>query len=168
MTSIPQDYSFQSPAVSALAPNVSYSATTSQTRKKETERRHLREKWDRVSRDVIGMELKMGIDPRWTPDTPNYKATLQYIAERDYQVALEKLHGLVVQRLFELHNMNISQTGNLGNSYDVHVANRHVMYSVQGSYLYCEEPPEALRGDSHGRQGVQRRCSKPQPATSDA
>ncbi|OJT11774.1 hypothetical protein TRAPUB_11681, partial [Trametes pubescens] len=114
MTSIPQDYSFQSPTASAsaaaAAPNGSYSAATSQTRKKETERRHLREKWDHVSCDVIGMELKMGIDPRWTPDAPNYKATLQYIAERNYQVALEKLHGLVVQHLFELHNMNISQT----------------------------------------------------------
>lgn len=87
-----------------------YYAETSQTRKKETERRHLREKWDRLSREVIAMELQMGIN-RWTPDSPEYKATLQYIAERDYQVALQKLHGLVVQRLFELHTMNISQTG---------------------------------------------------------
>lgn len=107
VTSIPDDYTF---AGASAAPSVYYTHA-SQTRKKESERRHLREKWARLHRDVLAMELKMGVDSQWQSDTPAYIETLKYIAERDYQVALEKLHGLVVQRLFELHSMNISQTG---------------------------------------------------------
>lgn len=112
VTSIPEDWTYGTPAAAsnAAGANRAYYAETSQTRKKETERRHLGEKWDRLSREVIAMELKMGVN-RWAPESHEYKATLRYIAERDYQVALEKLHGLVVQRLFELHSMNISQTG---------------------------------------------------------
>ncbi|KAI9059827.1 hypothetical protein FKP32DRAFT_1613970 [Trametes sanguinea] len=109
VTSIPEDYTFASPATSTANP--AYHADASRTRKKETERRLLREKWDRVLRDVIAIEIKMGIDTRWRPDMHEYISTMAYIAERDYQVALAKLHGLVVQRLFELHTLNISQTG---------------------------------------------------------
>lgn len=109
VTSIPEDYSFASSG--APASNPVYYSHASQTRKKESERRHLREKWDCLNRDVLAMELKIGIDRRWQPDTPEYVETQKYIAERDYHVALEKLHGLVVQRLFELHTLNISQTG---------------------------------------------------------
>ncbi|KAI0323319.1 hypothetical protein GY45DRAFT_1227486, partial [Cubamyces sp. BRFM 1775] len=36
---------------------------------------------------------------------------LQYIATRKYQRALGKLQRLVIQRLFELHKLNLSQTG---------------------------------------------------------
>ncbi|KAI9057445.1 hypothetical protein FKP32DRAFT_1615289 [Trametes sanguinea] len=108
VTSIPEDYTFAAPSSSVSNP--AYYGDASRTRKKETERRVLREKWDRVLRDVIAMEVKMGIDTRWRPDMAEYKSTMAYIAERDYRVALEKLHGLVVQRLFELHTLNISQT----------------------------------------------------------
>lgn len=111
MTSIPEDWTYETPVASGITSSSrAYYTETSQTQKKETERRHLREKWDRVSREVIAMELKMGVN-QWTVDSPEYKSTLQYITERDYQVALQKLHGLMVQRLFELHTMNISQTG---------------------------------------------------------
>ncbi|CDO75946.1 hypothetical protein BN946_scf184873.g35 [Trametes cinnabarina] len=109
MTSIPEDYSISSPRI-AKTSNPTYYSDASRTRKKETERRLLREKRDNTLRDVIALEIKMGIDTRWRPDMTEYQTTLKYIAERDYQVALEKLHGLVVQRLFELHNLNISQT----------------------------------------------------------
>ncbi|KAI9069496.1 hypothetical protein FKP32DRAFT_1608414 [Trametes sanguinea] len=109
VTSIPEDYSNSFPT-GAKTSNPTYYADASRTRKKETERRLLREKRDNLLRDVISLEIKMGIDTRWRPDMQEYQSTLKYIAERDYQVALEKLHGLVVQRLFELHNLNISQT----------------------------------------------------------
>ncbi|KAH9847417.1 hypothetical protein C2E23DRAFT_741984 [Lenzites betulinus] len=108
IASVPEDWS--SAPLAAPASNPTYHSDASQTRKRETERRHLREKWDRVSREVIALEVKMGIVTRWHPGTPEYVSAMQYIAQRDYRVALEKLHGLVVQRLFELHNMNISQT----------------------------------------------------------
>ncbi|EIW53126.1 uncharacterized protein TRAVEDRAFT_81512, partial [Trametes versicolor FP-101664 SS1] len=109
VASVPEDWS--STTLAARAANPAYEADAARTRKRETERRLLREKWDRTLRDVIALELKMGIqDSRWQPDTPEYVTSMQYISERDYRVALEKLHGLVVQRLFELHNLNISQT----------------------------------------------------------
>ncbi|KAI9059666.1 hypothetical protein FKP32DRAFT_1614124 [Trametes sanguinea] len=108
VTSIPEDYA--RPSAAASSSNPAYYADASRTRKKETERRLLREKRDNTLRDVIALEIKMGIDVRWRPDMSEYTSTLKYIAERDYRVALEKLHGLVVQRLFELHNLNISQT----------------------------------------------------------
>ncbi|KAI0648466.1 hypothetical protein C8Q79DRAFT_999796 [Trametes meyenii] len=113
VTSIPKDYSFALPsgaAGSSHKANSVYYAATSRTCIQESERVHLREKWDKIHRQVVALELKMGITVQWGPGAAEYMATLEYIAERDYHVALEKLHGLVVQRLFELHNMNISQT----------------------------------------------------------
>ncbi|KAI0640725.1 hypothetical protein C8Q79DRAFT_920896 [Trametes meyenii] len=113
VTSIPEDYSFALPSEAAGSSRKAdsvYYAATSCTRIQESERVHLREKWDKIHRQVVALELKMGITLRWGPGTAEYMATLQYIAERDYRITLEKLHGLVVQRLFELHNMNISQT----------------------------------------------------------
>lgn len=98
MMSIPEDYTFESPAVSTSTSSASYHAEMSRTRKKETERRHLQEKWERILRDVITVELKMGVaspDGQWMPDMHEYRSTLQYLAERDYHVALDKLHGLV-------------------------------------------------------------------------
>jgi hypothetical protein len=53
----------------------------------------------------------MGIDKRWDPSSPEYLETLGYLSMRTYQRALEELQRLVIQRLFELHKMNISATG---------------------------------------------------------
>ncbi|KAL7278859.1 hypothetical protein ACG7TL_006690 [Trametes sanguinea] len=108
VTSIPEDYSYVPPTAPASNPH--YYADASRTRQLETERRLRREKRDAVLRDVIAMEVKMGIDQRWQPDMPQYIETMKYIAEREYILALENLHRLVVQRLFELQTMNISQT----------------------------------------------------------
>ncbi|KAF9778551.1 hypothetical protein BJ322DRAFT_1014134 [Thelephora terrestris] len=53
----------------------------------------------------------MGIAKRWTPDTPEYVETACYIHERRYHQALNHLQRLVVQRLFELHRLNLSGIG---------------------------------------------------------
>ena len=53
----------------------------------------------------------MGVDTRWDPSSPEYLETLGYLSTRKYQRALEELQRLVIQRLFELHKMNISATG---------------------------------------------------------
>ena len=53
----------------------------------------------------------MGIEKQWDPLSPKYLEMLSYLATRKYQRALEELQQLVVQRLFELHRMNISATG---------------------------------------------------------
>ena len=60
------------------------------------------------------MEVGMGITNRWDPSFPEYLETLGYLATRTYQRALEELQRLVIQRLFELHKMNISATGECG------------------------------------------------------
>ena len=57
------------------------------------------------------MEIALGIERRWEPTSPEYQGTLKYIATRKYQQALGRLQRLVIQRLFELHKLNLSQTG---------------------------------------------------------
>jgi hypothetical protein len=78
----------------------------------ETERRFQAERRDKLLLEVLAMEVKMGIT-RWNPTSPEYQNTLQYIAERKYNRALDNLQRLVVMRLFELHKLNLNQTGNV-------------------------------------------------------
>ncbi|KDQ58312.1 hypothetical protein JAAARDRAFT_86162, partial [Jaapia argillacea MUCL 33604] len=56
------------------------------------------------------MELKMGIGIRWEPSSPEYKKTVEYMSKRKYHQALHHLQKLVIQRLFELHWLNLAQT----------------------------------------------------------
>ena len=55
----------------------------------------------------------MQIPRRWVPGDREYEETLKYIATRNYQRALGRLQRLVIQRLFELHKLNLAQTGML-------------------------------------------------------
>ncbi|EKM48904.1 uncharacterized protein PHACADRAFT_107991 [Phanerochaete carnosa HHB-10118-sp] len=84
-----------------------YSRDVTRTRKLETERRVAAEQYDRVSAEVVALEIKMDIQERWDPTTPAYQEALKYICERTYRRALDKLHRLVVQRLFELQKLNM-------------------------------------------------------------
>ena len=88
-----------------------YAHDLSTTRKLETDRRLALELRENCLRQVIDLEVSMGIDKRWDPLSPEYLETLGYLATRKYQRALEELQRLVVQRLFELHRMNVSATG---------------------------------------------------------
>lgn len=63
--------------------------------------------------EVTAMEVKMGIAARWQPTSTEYKNTLRYLTMRKYHRALDNLQRLVVMRLFELHKLNLSQTGEL-------------------------------------------------------
>ncbi|KAG0703468.1 hypothetical protein DFH29DRAFT_981912 [Suillus ampliporus] len=80
-----------------------YSSNLSQTRKAETQ--HL------ILQEVAAMEVKMAISHRWQLSFPEYQATVKYMATHKYQRALDNLQHLVVQWLFELQRLNISQTG---------------------------------------------------------
>ncbi|KAK7696630.1 hypothetical protein QCA50_001288 [Cerrena zonata] len=124
---IPNDYSY----TNSTNPTAGYWQDTAQTRQLEKqpldrnpnfrlhksqyifERRVAIEEHSRVLNEVIEMELRMGIDAseRWQPTSPEYVETLQYIAERRYHQALNSLHKVVIQRLFELHKLNLAQTG---------------------------------------------------------
>ncbi|KAL6298830.1 hypothetical protein BKA93DRAFT_833746 [Sparassis latifolia] len=87
-----------------------YNHELSQTRRLETQRRHIAERRQQVLRDVIAMEVHMGIVNRWQTTSTEYIETLQYVKLREYHRALDNLQRLVVQRLFELHNLNLAQT----------------------------------------------------------
>lgn len=91
----------------------SYSAEQSRTQKLETQRRYAAEKLDLLLREVNAMEVKLNINRRWTVTTPEYISTIKYVRERKYQRALDHLQRLVVQRLFELHRLNLSGIGKL-------------------------------------------------------
>lgn len=90
-----------------------YWQEASKTRELEKKRRKTIELYGRALDDVIDLELHLDIDAsqRWTPASPEYIETVKYIAERKYHRSLDKLHKLVIQRLFELHKLNLAQTG---------------------------------------------------------
>lgn len=110
---IPSDYQFLSDASS-------YNVNLSEGRKAETKRRYLREQQERTLFEITQMETVMNIGRRWEPNDREYKEAVEYINTRKYRRALERLHKLVVQRLFELHKMNLSNTGAyISSNYDV-------------------------------------------------
>jgi hypothetical protein len=95
------------------APSMSkpYTHDLATTRKKETECWVALELHESCLRQVVEMETALGITKRWETWSTEYVETLGYLSTRVYQRALEELQRLVVQRLFELHKMNISATG---------------------------------------------------------
>ncbi|KAI0060325.1 hypothetical protein BV25DRAFT_1783310, partial [Artomyces pyxidatus] len=56
------------------------------------------------------LERRLGINERWTPETPEYARVHKYVQRRTFYQAVDELEGLVVQRLFELSKANISGT----------------------------------------------------------
>ncbi|KAI0674940.1 hypothetical protein C8Q78DRAFT_1075288 [Trametes maxima] len=110
LKTVPPDYA---PAVAFLPPTTAlttYSTDASATRKVETRRRFLRDRLAVLQLEVATLEIKLGIDIRWQAGDTQYVKVLDYIATRRYQRALGHLQRLVVQRLFELHRLNLSQT----------------------------------------------------------
>lgn len=59
------------------------------------------------------LESQLDIESRWVPHSPEYQKALKYLHHRIYYLALDKLEGLVIQRLFELSKVNASETGML-------------------------------------------------------
>ncbi|KAG2029491.1 hypothetical protein BDR03DRAFT_936832 [Suillus americanus] len=108
LNATPVNYKFVTPSTTSTS---HYATNLSQTRKLETQRRHTNERYDSILQDVVALELKMGIVRRWEPADQQYLATLKYMSQREYHHTLDNLQRLVVLRLFELHKLNISQTG---------------------------------------------------------
>lgn len=88
-----------------------YGLDLSTTCKLETEHRFAWEQYQSTLQDVIAMEVSMGIEKHWEPADKTYLDTVKYMHLRCYHCALETLQKLVIQRLFELHKMNLSGTG---------------------------------------------------------
>ena len=75
-----------------------------------------RDAWEGVlflQQELQQIEEHLDIGARWTTDSPEYRNASEYVRTRSYQRAVDKLEGLVVQRLFELTKANVSQTGRL-------------------------------------------------------
>ncbi|KAJ7367265.1 hypothetical protein DFH08DRAFT_680415 [Mycena albidolilacea] len=60
---------------------------------------------------VQELEEVLEIEERWTTMSPKWMATVNEIKQRKYQLALDALELLIVERIFELMKMNQSQTG---------------------------------------------------------
>ncbi len=104
----PQEYSWRPPQTGAIEYNTDVSAT----RRAEARCRELEEKVSRLTSQVIVLKLQLNILQRWQPGDREYEETVKYIAQQKYQQALGRLQRLVIQRLFELHKLNVPQTGN--------------------------------------------------------
>ncbi|KAG1743994.1 uncharacterized protein EDB91DRAFT_1236582 [Suillus paluster] len=96
--------------VHAMPSQNSYVAELSHTCKLETQQHYLAEKVDTVQREVLVMEVKMGISQHWEPSSPEYQATMKYMTTQEYHCTLDNLQWLMVQRLFELQRLNVAQT----------------------------------------------------------
>ncbi|KAJ7690454.1 hypothetical protein B0H14DRAFT_3100953 [Mycena olivaceomarginata] len=73
--------------------------------KAELARRHAQEKTEKDLAQVQELESILAIAERWTPASPKWMET------RKYQLALDALELLIVERIFELTKMNQSETG---------------------------------------------------------
>jgi hypothetical protein len=100
MTSMPAD-----------AANETYESRLSQTQKTETNRQYVGECQNQILREVVEMEVKLGIEKRWSFESAEYQGTMCYMTMRQYHCAADKCQKLVVQRLFELHKLNLNHTG---------------------------------------------------------
>ncbi|KAJ7861333.1 hypothetical protein B0H13DRAFT_2282463 [Mycena leptocephala] len=76
-----------------------------------TARLHARETYDTALKDVQESESKMGVEVRWLPESQEWADAAHLVSTKRYRLALMKLEKLVVQRMFELTKMNLSQTG---------------------------------------------------------
>lgn len=84
------------------------------TKDKQRLRQVTHDAWEGVlylQTQLQNVEESLDVGERWTPDSADYQRATEYICNRSYQRAVDKLEGLVVQRLFELTKANASQTG---------------------------------------------------------
>ncbi|KAJ7462181.1 hypothetical protein B0H11DRAFT_1735562 [Mycena galericulata] len=79
--------------------------------KVELARRHRKEKVEKDLQSVQDLESLLGITERWNAESPKWQSTVVEVKKRKYQLALDALELLIVERIFELTKMNQSQTG---------------------------------------------------------
>ncbi|KAJ7147203.1 hypothetical protein C8R43DRAFT_953380 [Mycena crocata] len=79
--------------------------------KAELARRHAKERVERDLDSVRELEGVLDIAERWTTRSTKWGETTEAIKKRKYQLALDALELLIVERIFELTKMNQSETG---------------------------------------------------------
>jgi hypothetical protein len=77
----------------------------------EVARRHAEEKVEKDLESVHALEAQLDVAKRWTVASPKWVSTVVEIKKRKYQLALDALELLIVERIFELTKMNQSETG---------------------------------------------------------
>lgn len=137
-----------------------YAKSASITRRLETDRRHAAEQHDRTLLEICELEVKLNVRQRWTPLTPEYQDAVQYLGERKYQHALNKLHRLVVQRLFELQKLNVAQTGAF-RSNTAPGTDPHDLLRLQDAHTSVKVAPSPMQNHQEGDHTVQRGCNRP-------
>jgi hypothetical protein len=98
------------PADFVMTGNLSQDAQTV-SKSHESQRKAAYRKVEFHMNAVEDLERRLGIQDRWTPGHAKYQKTWQYIHNPDFMRVVERLEGLVVQRLFELSKANLSGTG---------------------------------------------------------
>ncbi|KAL1740424.1 hypothetical protein HDZ31DRAFT_24726, partial [Schizophyllum fasciatum] len=78
---------------------------------KEAERQALQRRLCACMGAADDTERLAGITERWKPDDARYRTALRYVQTRGFERVVNKLEGLVVQRLSELAKANLSGTG---------------------------------------------------------
>ncbi|TFK58840.1 hypothetical protein BDN72DRAFT_781510 [Pluteus cervinus] len=73
-------------------------------------RTRLRKKLNLALDAVDELERVLDIAPRWTPEHAKYQEVLEFLKNSEFLAIVEKLEGLVVQRLFELGKANLADT----------------------------------------------------------
>jgi hypothetical protein len=79
--------------------------------KAELARRHTKEKVKKDLESVQELKRVLDIVERWKTTSAKWVSTTVEIKKRKYQLALNTLELLIVERIFELTKMNQSQTG---------------------------------------------------------
>ncbi|KAJ7784074.1 hypothetical protein B0H14DRAFT_3095688 [Mycena olivaceomarginata] len=90
-----------------ICDNTTYTPGTS---KAELARRRGKEKVEHDLEAVQELEERLGIVDRWTTESEKWQSTVGEIKKRKYQLALNSVEHLIVQRIFELTKVNQSQT----------------------------------------------------------
>ena len=88
-----------------------YAQNMSITRRQETKRRQAIELRDNLLVAVNELEGRLDIEDRWVAGSDEWSDAAVLVSNRRYQRALDKLHALVIARLFELTKCNMSGTG---------------------------------------------------------
>jgi hypothetical protein len=96
--------------------------------------------------DEIERQLK--IEERWSAEDPHYLEALKYIDNRTFINAVERLEGLVVQRLFELSKANLAATGVLYIQLKVLSSNRNI-FRLQDAEAHLQSHRKAFFCHSH-------------------
>ena len=64
-----------------------------------------------LQKAVQDLETKLEITEQWMPNSADWIETDKMVSMYEYQLALDKLEGLVVAHLFDLTKLNHSGTG---------------------------------------------------------